>query len=440
VKCPSGRRGEIQYVGRSLPETGKDEGVKASGLGISVERFELLLLVAAVVAMLARRVNLPYTVGLVAAGAALALSPLPVEIRLTKELIFAFFLPPLVFEAAFYIHWHELRRDLIPILVLATVGVLLVAAVTASGMHYLAGWQWTSALLFGVLISATDPVSVIAMFKEAGIHGRLRLLVEAESLFNDGTAAVLFTIALAAIEGGAVGGGSVVAAFAGTVAGGVVCGLVVGGAVLLLTGRTDDHLVEITFTTIAAYGSFLLAEHIHVSGVLATMTAGILVGNVGSLGAISDRGREEVAAFWEYVTFAVNSLVFLLMGMRLAHQAFAPVRVPILVAIPLVIAARAIAVCGCCALFSRSGSRVARRHQLILVWGGLRGALALALVLGLPVDMPGKAAITAVAFAVVAFSVVVQGLTIMPLLRAEEETEEDRTDEEGESVGRAPES
>ena len=154
----------------------------------------LLLLIAAVVAMLTRRLRLPYSVGLVAAGIILAILPFAPKVSLTKDLIFTALLPPLLFEAAFYIHWEQLRRDFSVIVVLATLGVMLSACVTAIGMHYLVHWQWLGALVFGVLIAATDPVSVIATFKEAKAHGRLLVLIEAESLLNDGTAAVAFGV------------------------------------------------------------------------------------------------------------------------------------------------------------------------------------------------------------------------------------------------------
>jgi Na+:H+ antiporter len=227
----------------------------------------------------------------------------------------------------------------------------------------------------------------------------------------------------------------VAVSFVVTVVGGIVCGLGVGGGMLVLMGRTDDHLVEITFTTVAAYGSFLLAEHYHVSGVLATLTAGIYIGNFASQGAMSHRGRESVEAFWEYIAFVVNSLVFLLIGMRLAHQDFGAFLMPFLIAVVLVMLGRALAVYPCCALFARTAARVEHRHQHALFWGGLRGALALALVLGLPPDTPGKEAITTVAFAVVAFSIVVNGVTITPLLRWIGEIPAAGTeDEEGEGV------
>jgi monovalent cation:H+ antiporter, CPA1 family len=391
------------------------DGTDALGLGI--ESIELLLLIAAVVAILARRLRVPYSVGLVAAGISLALLPFAPKIELTSDLIFKVLLPPLIFEAAFYLHWKELRRDLPVILVLASAGVLISAAATAAGMHLIAGWQWTSALVFGLLIAATDPVSVIATFKEAGITGRLRLLVEAESLFNDGTAAVAFGIAVSFAVGQNLTRLDMGAALILTVGGGILCGAAITGLLLLIAGRTDDHLVEITFTTVAAYGSFLLAEHLHLSGVLATLTAGLILGSIGSLGTISARGREAVQAFWEYAAFVANSLVFLLIGMHEAHQNFAGVWTAALVAIVLVVAGRALAIYPTCFLFSKSALRVTLAHQHVLFWGGLRGALALALALGLPNEIARRNDIITITFAVVAFSMFVQGLTMTPLLR-----------------------
>jgi monovalent cation:H+ antiporter, CPA1 family len=385
-------------------------------LALTIERVEILLLIAAVVAMLARRLRVPYSIGLVVAGFGVALLPFALNIQLTKELIFTAFLPPLIFEAALYLHWRDLRKDFSVILVLATVGVLLSAAATAVGMRYLAHWEWTGALVFGVLIAATDPVSVIATFKEAGARGRIRLLVEAESLFNDCTAAVAFTIALLFASGQSLGVAVGLKTLGIAVLGGLLCGALVAGVALLLAGGTDDHLVEITFTVVAAYGSFLLAEHFHSSGVLATVTAGIIVGNVGHL-SISAKARQAVDGFWEYAAFAANSLIFLLIGMRVAQQNFRSVLLPALIAIVLVTLSRAVAVYPCCLFFSRSVLKIQLKHQHILIWGGLRGALALALALGLPMGMPRRDEIITVAFAVVAFSILAQGLTIKPFMR-----------------------
>ena len=384
---------------------------------MSIEWIEILLLIAAIVAISARRLKIPYTISLVLAGVALALSPLTPEVNLSKELIFTVFLPPLIYEAALYIRWSELCRDFPVIISFATIGVLLSAGITAAGMHFLAGWQWESAILFGVLIAATDPVSVISTFKEAGVHGRLRLLVEAESLFNDGTAALAFVIALAFATGGQITLSGTLLTFVTMVFGGILCGVLVAGGVLLLAGRTEDHLIEITLTTIAAYGSFLLAEHFHLSGVLASLSAGLLTGNVGSLGSISDKGREAVESFWEYVAFVINSLIFILIGIREVHQDFASLFIPIFIAIILVIIGRAVAIYPISLLFSHSTLQINKSHQHILFWGGLRGALALALALGLPHEIPQRDEIVTVAFGVVGFSVIIQGLTITPLLR-----------------------
>jgi Na+:H+ antiporter len=384
---------------------------------LTIERVEILLLIAAVVAMLARRLRVPYSIGLVVAGISLALLPFSPHIELTKELIFTAFLPPLIFEAAFHLQWKDLKRDLPVILTLATIGVLFSAAVTALGMRYFAQWAWTGALIFGVLIAATDPVSVIAIFKEAGAKGRVRLLVEAESLFNDCTAAVLFGIALTLAAGQNVSAVGITWALLTTVVGAILCGGLVARVALLLMGRTNDHLIEITFTTVAAYGSFLFAEHFHLSGVLATLTTGLVMGSVGHLGMISDKGRETVETFWEYAAFTANSLVFLLIGMHEARENFKHVLVSAVIAIAVVTLGRALAIYPLALLFARSALRIELKHQHILFWGGLRGALALALALGLPPEMPHRGEIISVAFAVVAFSIFVQGLTITPLLR-----------------------
>jgi CPA1 family monovalent cation:H+ antiporter len=356
-------------------------------------------------------------VGQVVAGILLAILPYAPKVSLTKELIFTALLPPLLFEAAFYIHWDQLRRDFSVIVVLATLGVVLSACVTAAGMHYLAHWQWLTALVFGVLISATDPVSVIATFKEAKAQGRLLLLIESESLLNDGTAAVAFGVVVALASGQQLTSLGVVATLLTTIGGGIACGAAVSMGALLLMGQTDDHLVETTFTTVAAYGSFLLADHFALSGVLATITAGIVMGNRKSPHAISDRGRGTVQAFWEYAAFVANSLVFLLIGMHEADQNFVAIWFPAALAIALVMLGRAAAIYPCCAVFSRSSLRVTMKHQHVLFWGGLRGALSLALALGLPPNVPQRDTIIAISFAVVAFSVFVQGLTIAPFLR-----------------------
>ncbi len=388
-----------------------------------------LLGLAILVAIAARRLRLPYTVGLVFAGAALAAMRAQAGLALTHDLIFDVVLPPLLFEAALNLRWSDFRRDLVPVLALSTVGVALSAAVVAGGLAYWLGWPVESALVFGALIAATDPIAVIALLRESGVTGRLRLLIEAESLVNDGVAAVLFTLVLAWGAHDPSHGGdalSVARAFVGVAGGGLAVGLVVGLVAVVLAGTSDDHLIETAVTAIAAFGSFLIAEHLHASGVLATVSAGIIMGNLGVLGpktgfglALTAHGRTFVLEFWEFAAFLANSLVFLLIGSAMATIDFAHEGLRALaLAILLALVGRAVAVYPICLAFSRSRWAVPLNEQHLLWWGGLRGALALALALALPRDLPYREDILIVAFAVVAFSIVVQGLTAPFVLKA----------------------
>jgi CPA1 family monovalent cation:H+ antiporter len=238
-------------------------------LTLQLSQLGLLLFVSALVAMLTRRLHMPHTVGLVLAGMGLYFLHISVKWHLSKDLISSVFLPPLVFEAALFIPWRDFKKDLPVVALLATLGVLLAAAVTAVGMHVAWGWGWSSAVAFGVLISATDPVSVIATFKEARVQGRVRLLIESESLLNDGTSAVAFVAVLGVVAGGRQDVLSIGAALLVMIACGVLVGAIIAFGFMFLAGRTPDYLVKITFTTLAAHGSFFVAEHFHLSGVMA---------------------------------------------------------------------------------------------------------------------------------------------------------------------------
>ena len=386
-----------------------------------------LLALAILVAIAARRLRQPYTVGLVLAGAALAATRFDAGLALTHDLIFDVVLPPLLFEAALNLRWRDFSGDLVLVLTLATVGVALCAAAVAGGLHYWLGWPIEAALVFGALIAATDPIAVIALLRESGVTGRLRLLIESESLVNDGAATVLFTLilALAAHDPGNAGAWSVVGAFARIAGGGLLVGVVIGGVAVAVAGTSDDHLIETALTAIAAFGSFVIAEHFGASGVLATVVAGITMGNLGVLGpregfglALTAHGRNFVLEFWEFAAFLANSLVFLLIGSAMATIDFGREGWRALaLAIVLALVGRAIAVYPICLAFSRSRWAVPLNQQHLLWWGGLRGALALALALALPANLPYREDILIVAFAVVAFSIIVQGLTAPVALR-----------------------
>lgn len=385
--------------------------------GVSLVPIGILLMVACVIAMLTRRLGLPYVVGLVVAGFSIALLPNAPHISLSRELIFNVLLPPLVFEAALQLDWQRFRAELPLSLTLAFAGVAIAAAIVGFGMHSIIGWSWIGAALFGALIAATDPVSVIASFREMGCLPRVSMVVESESLLNDGVAAVLFAVLSAVAAGSSPSLASVVPQFLWTLAGGAMIGLVLSGIILLVAGRTDDPLVEITLTTIAAYGSFLAAEHFHASGIISALTAGLLIGSGGTR-FLSDEGRDRVRWAWEYFAFLANSFVFILIGMSVANQ---PLHLlgyeAAIIAVVLVLAGRALSVYPLSALFIRSRWRLKASYQHTLFWGGLRGALALALALAVPATVGERGPIILTAFVVVAFSILVQGLTMPWLIK-----------------------
>ncbi len=386
--------------------------------GVSLAPIGVLLLVACLIAILMRRLGLPYIVGLVVAGFLIAILPNSPNLPLSRGLIFNILLPPLVFEAALQLDWRRFRAELPVSLTLAFLGVAIAAAVVAAGMHWLVGWSWIGAALFGVLIAATDPISVISSFREIGCEPRVSMVVEAESLLNDGVAAIGFAILSGIAAGASPGAASIIPEFIWTLGGGVAIGLAVSGGILVIVGRTEDPLVEITLTTIAAYGSFLLAERLHASGIISALSAGLVIGNFGWRRVLSDKGRDRVAGAWEYFAFLANSIVFILIGMNVANQPLGNLgSAAAAVAIVLVLAGRAIAIYPLSALFMPTRWRLPATYQHTLFWGGLRGALALALALAVPPTVPERSAIILTAFVVVAFSILVQGLTMPWLIK-----------------------
>lgn len=397
--------------------------------GLLLAPIGILLMVSCLIAILSRRLGLPYVVGLVAAGFLIALLPNSPRVPLSGDLVFNLLLPPLVFEAALQLDWPRFRAELPLTLTLAFAGVAIAAATMAAGMHWLIGWSWIGAGLFGVLIAATDPVSVIASFRALDCAPRLSMVVEAESLLNDGFAAVGFALLSQVAVSGTASAVSIVPDFAWTLGGGVAIGLLVSATILVIVGRTDDPLVEISLTTLAAYGSFLLAQHFGASGIISALAAGLLVGNAGPR-FLSTVGRDRVHWAWEYFAFLANSFVFILMGMSVAHQPLHRLGLDAAAAaIFLMLAGRALSVYPLSALFIQSRWNVSAKVQHALFWGGLRGALALALSLAIPTSVPERGAIILTAFLAVAFSILVQGLTIPWFIRrlGLSATSEDRT-------------
>ncbi len=392
----------------------------------SVEFLIWLLVAASVIAVIAKRIGIPYTVALVLGGLLLSIAPLPALAPLhkgnrpdwlTPDVILTLFLPALLFEGSLKIELRNIRTNLVPLLVLANFGVLIATLVTGLVIYYAVGMSLVVALLFGSMVSATDPISVLSIFKEVEVDERLSVLVEGESLLNDGTAVSLFQILLASAIGGRVGfvwgGGQ----FVLSVVGGALLGLALGYFVSKLTKRIDDAQVEITFTTILAYGTFLLARHLHLSGVIATVAAGLVIGNVAVKTGMSARTLTALRSFWEYASFIINSLVFLLIGLEVRLGTVLRAWKPILIAIAAIFLGRILSVYTLVPFSNLFSKRIPFVWQHVLVWGGLRGALSLALALSLDSTFPYRDQILNLTFGVVVFSILVQGLSIKPLLR-----------------------
>jgi monovalent cation:H+ antiporter, CPA1 family len=384
----------------------------------TVNAFLILLTVATLVAASSRQLRIPYTVALVAVGLLLGALGKVDAPQLDKELLFAVFLPGLLFEAAYHLKSDEFWRNKFAIIMLAVPGVIVSIALTAllviaagsAGSLTTVGWR--QALVFAALIAATDPVAVVALFRELGVDRRLQVLVEGESLLNDGTAVVIFTLAVAiAGDGAAVAPSplSLIAQFALMVGGGVIVGLLVALGVTAIMRRLDDPATEITLTMIAAYGSFALAESLGVSGVIATVSAGMLCGSYAQRMAMSPTTREAVAGFWSYASFLLNSMVFLLLGLRVHLHALADAWLPILLAYLAVTIGRAIMIFGVSGLLRPTSERLEEGWARILVLGGLRGALSMVLALSLPANFPARDQIVTITFGVVIVSILLQG-------------------------------
>ena len=400
-----------------------------------------LLLVVSLVAIAVRRLKVPYTVALVIVGL-LITSQQSIEIDVTPELILALFVPPLVFEAAFHIEFNRLRDNLVPILVLAIPGVLLTTVIVGVIVAAGANLPITTALIFGALISATDPVAVVALFRALGVPRKLAVLVEGESLFNDGTAIVVFNLMLTAAAVAAVNGesqalqgfdlGHAVVDFLVIALGGLAVGGLLGWLAAWLISRLDDYLIETTLTTVLAFGAYLIADRLHFSGVLAVVAAGLVNGNLGPRG-MSPTTRIVLFSFWEYLAFVANSLVFLLIGLQVNVPQIVANIVPIGVAVVAVLVSRAVVVYGLTWLINRRTRRVSLAYQHVQFWGGMRGAIGLALALSLPAALPDRELLRVMAFGVVLFTLVGQGTTMQFLLKrlgftqsAEETLEFDR--------------
>jgi CPA1 family monovalent cation:H+ antiporter len=383
-----------------------------------------LFSVATAIALLARRLKLPYTVALVVAGLALGSARALDAPHLTKELLYSVFLPGLLFEAAFHLEFRKFWQNKLAVFALAIPGLVVAVGLTTvllvpvvNGLAFVEHYGVSEGLVFAALIAATDPIAVVALFKRLGAPKRVAVLIEGESLLNDGTAVVVFTLVLSVVLGKPTSVASAAIEFVRVVGMGLLIGGAIGYGVSVVIHKVDDPMIEITLTTIAAYGSFVAAEHFHYSGVIATVTAGMLCGNHAARTGMSASTRVAVAAFWEYLAFALNSLVFLLIGFEVRLESLVAAWKPILVAYVAVTVARAVVTHGVALLLRGTRERFPMAWASVLTWGGLRGALSMVLVLGLPDDFPHRELVVSMTFGVVIISILLQGLTMGPLLR-----------------------
>ncbi|MBA3825407.1 MAG: Na+/H+ antiporter [Ktedonobacterales bacterium] len=379
-----------------------------------------LLIVTAFVAIAVRIIRIPYSIALVLVGGALAFLPGIPDLVLSPGVILTLFLPVLLFHGAYHLDLAELRANLLAVVSLAFPGVLLTAGLVGLALHLVAQLPWPTAFLFGAIVAATDPVAVLSLFGELGAPRRLATIVTGESLFNDGTALVVFATLLSIIQGEAVTPASIGLVVLIEVVGGIALGLGIGLIGSLVLARINDALIETTITLVMAYGGFLLATAIGSSGPLETVTAALMLG-ARRQRAFSSATRLAAGATWEFLDFLANSFLFLLVGLQLRPilvitQSGQNIAWEVVSAILAVIIARVIVVWLTMAWLAARHQPLPPSWGVTFVWAGLRGAVSLAAALSLPLGYGDRSLVLVLTFAVVLFTLLVQGLTIRSIL------------------------
>jgi len=388
-----------------------------------------MLLLAALLHPLAQKLHLPYSLVLVAGGfigsELLVASGLDTGLRWHhfNDLVFYVFLPVLIFEAALHMDGRLLLRNLAAILLLSTPMMMLSAGVSAVllfyGIGYPAHFPWVAALLTGAILSATDPAAVLDLFKQAGVSDRLILLVDGESLFNDATAIVLFTLlsALALMPAEQITLGAGVLKFVTIFFGGAAIGGLVAGLALLLYRGLGTSFNRMVVMLSAAYGGFLVAEHLHVSGVMAVLVAGLVFGELQRREG-DNPVRHALHNLWAFSAELSNAAIFLLLGVTVTLAMFQEQWLAMLIGIAAVLLARGLGLLITVPLINLlPGERITGKEQLVIYWGGIRGSVSVALALALPVQLESWYTIQSIAYGVVLFTLCIQAPTMPWLIK-----------------------
>jgi CPA1 family monovalent cation:H+ antiporter len=395
----------------------------------AIRVFVALITVAGLAALVVRRLAIPYTVTLVVVGLVAATALPRGELSVDPEIVLLVLVPGLVFEAALGLDLGELRRTFGGVALLAVPGVLLSAAIVALVLAVATGLPLELGFVVGAIVAATDPVAVVSTFRRLGSPRALTTLVEGESLFNDGTALVVFSIAVRAVQQ-PVGGGEAVLTFATAVVVSVAMGLAVGWLASRLISSVDDHLVELTLSVATAYGTYLVADAIGQSGIIATVVAGVVLANDARAHGMAKASREALDVVWEFIAFVLTALTFLLVGLAMSVGALAEAIAPIAWGVVAILIGRALVVYGLLGAASQllrpMTRRIVRGRPLapvpmgwlhVLFWAGLRGAVAVAMALSLPTDFPQRGLLQSITFGIVLFTLFVQGTTAEWLVR-----------------------
>lgn len=376
-----------------------------------------LLLIAAAVGLIARRIRVHYSIALVIAGVLVGASRLLPATHLDPEVVLQIFLPILLFEAAIATDAERLRQNLAPVVLLSVPGMLVSVGVAGAVLRYGLRLDWPIALLLGSILATTDTIAVIAGFRKVRAPARLSTIVENESLFNDGTALVAFSTILAVALTGRFDPARGLVELVWVTAAGLGIGIAIGALAALLMRNIDDHLMEILLTVVVAYAASLGAETLHASPILAVVAAGITTREVAWTG-LSATGKVAIRAFWEVAAFGVNSIVFLLVGLQLDFPALVLAAPAVGFGLLALTLGRAASIYPLLALLRRGASRVPMAWQHLLLWGNLKGSLSMALALSLPAALAGRELLTAVVFGCALVTLTVQGLTLAPVARA----------------------